>query len=108
MSIFSEATIEEMNDSTIEKYYILEWDFMRGKKIKKRLYPRKREDDFYVSPDHKHMYYNPDWIFYTYLSNALEISKFNARHPKKNKGVVKDQLCSVNSMNRTFCFNLIK
>ena len=71
MSIFSEANIEEINDSMIEKCYILEWDFMRGKKIKKGLFPRRRDD--------KEIYYNPGWLFYFYLSTAVAYARQNAK-----------------------------
>ena len=73
MSIFSETNIEETNDTIIEKYYILEWDFMRGKKIQKGLFPRR------IYPDRKEIYYNPGWVFYFYLSSALAYARQNAR-----------------------------
>ena len=80
MSIFSGTNIEETNDTIIEKYYILEWDFMHGKKIKKGLFPRKLDDSIsYLDHDKKEVYYNPGWVFYFYLSTALAYARQNAR-----------------------------
>lgn len=80
MSIFSGTNIEETNDTIIEKYYILEWDFMRGKKIKKGLFPRRRDDGmYYLDPDRKEVYYNPGWVFYFYLSIAIEYARKNVK-----------------------------
>jgi hypothetical protein len=80
MSIFSETTIKETSDIIIEKYYILEWDFVRGKKIKKGLFPRKLDNSIsYLDHDKKEVYYNPGWLFYFYLSVALAYARQNAR-----------------------------
>lgn len=80
MSIFTNTNIQETNDTIIEKYYTLEWDFMRGKKIRKGLFPRKRDDGiFYLDPDRKEVYYNPGWVFYFYLSIAIEYARKNAK-----------------------------
>ena len=80
MSIFSGTNIEETNDTIIEKYYILEWDFMRGKKIQKGLFPRKLDESIsYLDHDKKEVYYNPGWVFYFYLSTAVAYARQNAK-----------------------------
>ena len=79
MSIFSEASIREINDSTIEKCYILIWDFMRGKKIKKGLFPRRCDNGTFYLADKKGIYYNPGWLFYFYLSTAVVYARQNAK-----------------------------
>ena len=109
MSIFSDH-ISNSGDKIVEQYYNIVWDYIHGKKIIARLSPKKREDGiFYVNPDHKHTYYNPDWIFYVYLDKALRTSKFNARPPKKNKGGCKGSIVfnKLDESNIRFRFNKI-
>lgn len=74
MSIFTNTNIQETNDEVIERFYRLEWDFMRGKKIKKGLFPREIKD-----LEGSNVYYNPGYVFYRYLADAVSVARQNAR-----------------------------
>ena len=76
MSIFTNTNIQETNDEMIERFYRLEWDFMRGKRIKKGLYPREVKD---LHPEEARVYYNPGYVFYRYLADAVSVARRNAR-----------------------------
>lgn len=74
MSIFNQNMIKESGDWVVEKYYRLEWDFIRGKKIKMGLIPKVLpEDQIQRSP-----YYNPGYLFYIFLFKALSTASYNA------------------------------
>ena len=86
MSIFNDH-ISDSGDKIVEQCYNLEWDWVGGKKITKGLFPKRDESGiYYKDPDRKQVYYNPLYIFCVYLSNALAVSRSNARPSKKSKG----------------------
>lgn len=75
MSIFSVNDMKETSEELVEKYYRLEWDFVRGKKIKLGLIPRVfPEDQIRRNP-----YYNPGYLFYIFLFKALRTAANNTR-----------------------------
>ena len=76
MSIFTNNSIQETNDEMIERFYRLEWDFVRGKRIKKGLYPREVKD---LHLEEARVYYNPGYVFYRYLADAVSVARRNAR-----------------------------
>jgi hypothetical protein len=76
MSIFDNNSIGEMNDEMVDRFYRLEWDFMRGKRIKKGLYPREIKD---LHPEETRVYYNPGYVFYRYLAETVSVARRNAR-----------------------------
>lgn len=109
MSLFSDNVFSN-EDKIVEQCYNIEWDYIHGERIISRLSPKEKEDGiFCVTPDHKHRYYNPNWIFYVYLEKSLSASRFDARPPKKNKGCCKGSiiLSKLDKSNIRFRFNKI-
>ena len=76
MSLFNNNTIQEMSDEMIEHLYNLEWEYDRGKRIKKGLFPKKNINDLY-SNESLNIYYNPGYIFYRCLSAVEDTIRIN-------------------------------
>lgn len=66
--------MEETTEEMVEKYYRLEWDFIRGKRIKMGLIPKVLLGD----QAQRDSYYNPGYLFYIFLFKALSTASNNA------------------------------
>jgi hypothetical protein len=70
MSIFGNDNIQATNDDTIEQLYNLEWDYVKGKRIRKGLFPKNLDGKF--SYPHGSVYYNPMYVFFYYVGRTLD------------------------------------
>lgn len=81
MSIFSPTNdLGKLNDQIIDKYYVLEYDFVKGVRIKHKLALRtdKVRVDDEISRLYERSYYYPRWVFETLLVSTIADVRHNA------------------------------
>lgn len=88
MSIFNKVNdLDELNDTIIDQYYTLEWDYIEERRIKQKLRLKTETIPQNISPLYESVYYYPQWVFVSSLFDSIVTVRSRAKELNGKKKI---------------------